>query len=97
MTQYFHAHKVLLEQCRGHMSCMRHCPTQAIRVRWGKAFISDELCVDCGTCISTCPSNAIIPVSDSLADISHFKYKVVVPSPVLYSQFEPGIHPYIIT
>ena len=25
------------ETCRGHMTCMRHCPTEAIRVRNGKS------------------------------------------------------------
>ncbi|UCD57548.1 MAG: 4Fe-4S binding protein, partial [Candidatus Hydrogenedentota bacterium] len=84
------------EKCRGHMTCVRHCPTQAIRVRGGKAVISEELCVDCGTCISVCPSGAIVPIADSVAGISDFKYKVVVPSPVLYSQFDSDVHPYII-
>ncbi len=96
MAQFYHAHKVLQEKCRGHTLCMRRCPTQAIRIRWNRAIISDELCVDCGTCISTCPSGAIVPITDPLAEISRFKYKVVVPSPVLYAQFEPNIHPYLI-
>jgi Fe-S-cluster-containing hydrogenase component 2 len=96
VAQYYHAHKVDFEKCRGHMDCMRHCPTQAIRIRGGKAFISEELCVDCGTCFSVCPSGAIIPITDPPAGISHFRYKVVVPSPVLYSQFDPNIHPHII-
>ena len=96
MTQFYHAHKVVLDKCRGHMTCMRHCPTQAIRVRGGKAVISEELCVDCGTCISVCPAGAIVPIADPVGEIAHFKYKVVVPSPVLYSQFESSIHPYVI-
>jgi len=96
LAQYYHAHKVALEKCRGHMTCMRHCPTQAIRVRGGKAVISEELCVDCGSCISVCPAGAIVPITDPVAEISHFRYKVVVPSPVLYCQFESSIHPYII-
>jgi iron only hydrogenase large subunit-like protein len=96
LPQYYHAHKVDLEKCRGHMACMRHCPTQAIRVRGGKAVISEELCIDCGTCISVCPSGAIVPITDPVAEISRFRYKVVVPSPVLYSQFESSVHPYII-
>lgn len=96
MAQYYHAYKVILEKCQGHMACMRNCPTQAIRVKGGKASISDELCVDCGNCISICPSGAIVPITDSVSEISHFKYNVVVPSPVLYSQFESDIHPYII-
>ncbi len=96
MAQYYHAYKVIAEKCRGHMACMRACPTQAIRIRDGKAFISDELCVDCGNCISICPSGAIVPITDTISEISHFKYNVVVPSPVLYSQFGSDIHPYII-
>jgi iron only hydrogenase large subunit-like protein len=96
VTQYYHAHKVVPDKCRGHMICMRHCPTQAIRVKGGKAVVSEELCVDCGTCISVCPSEAIVPITDPVAEISNFKYKVAVPSPVLYCQFEPGIHPYIL-
>lgn len=95
-AKYYHVHRVELDKCHGHMRCMRPCPTQAIRVKNAKAKISEELCVDCGTCISVCPSNAIQHVSDTVTDFSGFKYKIIVPSPVLYTQFEPGIHPYII-
>lgn len=96
MTQYYHAHKVIQQNCRQRMVCMRHCPTQAIRVRHGCASIFEELCVDCGTCISVCPSGAIVPITDAVGEISSFKYKVVVPSSVLYSQFDRDVHPYII-
>ncbi len=96
MAQYYHAHKIVLEKCRGHMACMRRCPTQAIRVRGGKAFISEELCVDCGTCMSACTAGAIVSVTDSVGELSNFKYKVVVPSSALYSQFDSSLHPYII-
>jgi iron only hydrogenase large subunit-like protein len=75
---------------------MRRCPTQAIRVVNGKAVISDELCVDCGHCIDACPESAIAISEDNLDGIAQFKYKAIVASPVLYSQFEPRIHPYII-
>lgn len=78
------------------MTCMRRCPTQAIRVRSGKASIMEELCIDCGMCISVCPAKAILPITDPLGEMSHFKYKVVIPTPVLYTQFDPSIHPYII-
>jgi len=96
LTQYYHAHKVVTEKCNGHMACMRTCPTHAIRIRDCKAVISPELCVDCGTCMSVCPHGAIDPTADPIADISGFKYKVVVPSSVLYTQFESWAHPYII-
>ena len=78
------------------MTCMRSCPTQAIRVRDKKAKISFELCVDCGTCISVCPENAIQSITDLVDDFNNFKFKIAIPSLVLYSQFDPSIHPYII-
>ena len=96
MVKYFHAHKVVPEKCRGHMACMRICPTQAIRVRHGKAVISDEFCVDCGNCIGICPEGAIVVESDMIGGLSQFRHKVIVPSPVLYAQFDPRIHPYVI-
>jgi iron only hydrogenase large subunit-like protein len=96
LAKYYHAHRVDPDKCRGHMACMRHCPAQAIRIRNEKAIISEELCVDCGACLSICPSKAIIPITELVSEISHCKYKVVIPSSVLYSQFESSIHPYII-
>ena len=96
MDTYLHAHKIIRELCQGHMSCMRQCPTQAIRVRDGKSSFSDDLCIDCGGCITACPSGAIVPSADHVESVSQFKYKVLLPTPVLYSQFNPGIHPYVI-
>ncbi len=94
--EFYHAHRVVLEKCQGRMTCMRNCPTEAIRVRDGKAVISGELCVDCGTCLSACNPGAIVPITDPVTEFSRFKYKVVVPSPVLYAQFDSSVHPYII-
>jgi len=94
--KFYHAHKVDADLCRGNMTCMRACPTQAIRVKKGKAVITDDLCVDCGNCIQVCRARAVVPITDTVADVSRFRYKVVVPSSVLYSQFEPDVHPYII-
>ena len=96
MVQFYHAHKVIAENCTGHMKCMRSCPTQAIRIKNQKAVISEDLCVDCGNCFSVCPSQAIAIVVDPLQDIKQFKYNVAVPAAVFYSQFDPSIHPYII-
>ncbi len=96
MTPYYHAHKISEEKCVGHRRCLRACPTQAIRIKGGKAVICEELCIDCGICFSVCPAGAILPISDPIDGINNFKYKVVVPSGVFYSQFESSIHPYII-
>ncbi len=95
-TPFVHALRVDPDRCRGHMTCMRRCPTQAIRVRGGKAVISDELCVDCGNCIPACPEGAIVPVVPPFADIYSFKYRVAVPTGALYAQFEPSVHPFVI-
>ena len=72
---------------------MRACPTQAIRVKNGKARVLPELCVDCGLCLRVCPSGAIQATTQSFAEIDKFKYKVAVPSPVLFGQFPLGISP----
>ena len=34
----------------GCTNCIKRCPTQAIRVRDGKAQIITERCIDCGSC-----------------------------------------------
>ena len=96
MSQYYHAHKIIAAKCNGRMKCMRYCPTQAIRVRDNNATISEELCVDCGMCLSVCPSEAIVPITDPISKFSRYKHKVIVPAPVFYSQFDYSIHPYII-
>lgn len=96
MGQYYHAHHIDTAKCDGRMKCMRVCPTQAIRIRNHKAQISDELCVDCGTCLKICPTDSINSKADTFDNFSHFKYKVVIPAAVFYSQFDPLIHPYII-
>jgi len=95
-SHFVHAHRVDPDKCRGHTACMRHCPTEAIRMRNGKPVISEDLCIDCGICISVCPEGAIVPVAPPLADMSSFKYKIAVPTGALYAQFDPSIHPYVI-
>ena len=37
--------------CQGCTTCMRSCPTGAIRIRNGKAIVADNKCVDCGECM----------------------------------------------
>lgn len=72
---------------------MRACPTQAIRVKDGKARLRPELCIDCGLCLRACPSGAIQATTWSFAEIDKFRYKVAVPSPVLFGQFPLGVSP----
>ncbi len=93
MKQYFHSIQIDTEKCDGRMKCMRVCPTQAIRVRNGKATIIEEKCIDCGECITACPHNAIIPLTDPFGELTKFRHTVSIPSPALYAQFGREILP----
>jgi len=75
------------------MKCMRICPTQAIRVRKGKAYIIEDKCIDCGECITICPTRAIVPLTDPFGELSKFRHTVAIPSPALYAQFSAEIMP----
>ncbi|MDH5384293.1 MAG: 4Fe-4S binding protein [Candidatus Aminicenantes bacterium] len=93
MNQYFHSIRIETEKCDGRMKCLRVCPTQAIRVRKGKAMIIEEKCIDCGECITVCPHNAIVPLTDPFGELTKFRYTVAIPSPALYAQFGREILP----
>jgi len=83
-------HSVTLDpaKCKGCTTCVRFCPTEAIRVRKGRAFIIDERCIDCGECIRTCPNNAKKAVSDPLSALEGYAIRVALPAPTLYGQFD---------
>mgnify|MGYP000348259482 CR=1 FL=1 len=50
--------KVNEEKCVGCGSCENVCPVEAIKLKDGKAKISDN-CVECGACVGECPVEAI--------------------------------------
>ncbi len=89
MGDYFHSVRLDEEKCRGCTNCIKRCPTEAIRVRKGKARIINERCIDCGECIRICPYHAKKAVTDEFTGISAFKYRIAIPAPTLYSQFKP--------
>ncbi len=84
---YFHSVRLLSDECKGCTHCIRTCPTEAIRVRNGKATIITDRCIDCGECIRTCPNNAKIAVTEPLTEINKFSYKIAIPAPSFVSQF----------
>ena len=49
MDRFFHSVTLDKEKCVGCTNCIKRCPTQAIRVRGGKAQIISERCIDCVT------------------------------------------------
>ncbi len=87
MGQYFHSVTLDQEKCRGCTNCIKRCPTEAIRVREGKARIFEERCVDCGECIRACPNHAKSAMTDKLDRLAEFQYKVALPAPSYYGQF----------
>ena len=87
MNIYFHSVELDAERCCGCTNCLKRCPTEAIRIRDGKAHILSERCIDCGECIRVCPHHAKRARSDSLEDIEQYKIKVAIPAPALFGQF----------
>ena len=84
---YFHSVKLDEEKCHGCTNCISHCPTEAIRVRHGKAKIINQRCIDCGECIRVCQSHAKIAAADDFSMLENFKYNIAMPAPSFYSQF----------
>ncbi|MBO7304403.1 MAG: 4Fe-4S binding protein [Clostridia bacterium] len=83
-------HSVLLDEskCTGCTTCLKRCPTEAIRIRDGRATINSERCIDCGECIRVCPHKAKKAVCGKLAGMDRFKWKIALPAPTLYGQFD---------
>jgi iron only hydrogenase large subunit-like protein len=87
-NQYFHSVILDKDKCKGCTNCLKRCPTEAIRIRNGKAKIIKERCIDCGECIRICPYHAKSAVTDALKDMERFKYNVALPAPSFYVQFK---------
>ena len=86
--EYFHSVTLEKDLCKGCTNCISECPTEAIRVRDGKAIILSPKCIDCGECIRKCPSHAKKAVSDPLDIIKKYDFKVAIPAPSFYGQFK---------
>jgi iron only hydrogenase large subunit-like protein len=86
-NDFHHALAVTNDLCIGCTHCMTVCPTQAIRVRKGKARIIANRCVDCGECYKACPVSAITVEQDDLEMIRGYKARVILIPSVLIGQF----------
>lgn len=85
---YAHSVELDVSKCTGCTTCLRHCPTEAIRIRNGHAVINDDRCIDCGECIRVCPNNAKKAMCSKFEHHQHYKYKIALPAPSLYGQFD---------
>ncbi len=88
MNTYEHSVVLDVEKCNGCTTCLKHCPTEAIRIKNGHAVINEGRCIDCGECIRVCPNNAKKAKTGSLSEIDKFKWKIALPAPTLYGQFD---------
>ncbi len=88
MHTYEHSVFLDVPKCTGCTTCLRRCPTEAIRIRDGHAVINEHRCIDCGECIRSCPHKAKKAVCSNLESMDRFKWKIALPAPTLYGQFD---------
>lgn len=88
---FHHALKIREDFCEGCSHCMNVCPTEALRVKNGKAVLYGEKCIDCGKCFRECPSGAIIIDHDDFNFIFDYKFRIALVPAVFSAQFPEEI------
>lgn len=87
MGKFYNSVRLNEDLCMGCINCIKRCPTEAIRVRDGKAVITKKFCIDCGECIRHCPHHAKQAMFDEFGVLNDYEYTVALPAPSLYGQF----------
>ena len=82
MDKFYHSVRLDESLCKGCINCIKRCPTEAIRVRGGKASINNKFCIDCGECIRVCPHHAKLATYDKLDVMKKYRYTVGLPAPI---------------
>ncbi len=88
MHKYEHSVALDVSRCTGCTTCLKRCPTEAIRIHDGHAQINTHRCIDCGICIRMCPNKAKKATYSKLDNVMNYKWKIALPAPALYGQFE---------
>lgn len=89
--EFYHALTIDKDVCVGCANCMSVCPTEAIRIRNGKAELYNNKCIDCGACYKVCPVKAIFIKQDDFEEIKNYKYKIALVPAILIGQFSRTI------
>lgn len=88
---FYHSLEIDRDKCIGCSRCMKICPTEAIRIRDGKAAIKEHRCIDCGKCHPNCPSHAIVIKQDDFDEIQKYPHSVALVPAVFLGQFPDEI------
>lgn len=91
IPHFHHALKIKDDLCIGCSHCMAVCPTEALRIKGGKARLNDNRCVDCGECFKACPASAIIIEHDDFNKIFEFTYRIALVPAIFIGQFPDGV------
>jgi iron only hydrogenase large subunit-like protein len=76
------------DKCIGCTNCIKRCPTEAIRVKNGKAITDLARCIYCGECLRACPYHANQPNLDKMDVIFKFEKRIAILDPSIFSQFK---------
>ncbi len=88
---FYHALKIQENVCFGCTHCMKVCPTEALRIRNGKAKLIPERCIDCGECMRVCPVGAIAVEEDDISKIFQYPHRIAILPSVFIGQFPRNI------
>jgi iron only hydrogenase large subunit-like protein len=88
---FFHALTIDEDSCIGCSHCMKACPTEALRVRDGKAKLQPDRCIDCGNCFKVCPTKSIYIKQDDFDNIFNYACRVALVPSVFMGQFPNDI------
>ncbi|MDR2836384.1 MAG: 4Fe-4S dicluster domain-containing protein [Bacteroidales bacterium] len=87
-SYFYHALNVNKDICLGCTHCIKSCPTEAIRIKNGKAEITDNKCIDCGECLKSCSVNAIHIKQDDFDSLNNYKYRIALVPAIFIGQFD---------
>jgi anti-sigma regulatory factor (Ser/Thr protein kinase)/Fe-S-cluster-containing hydrogenase component 2 len=84
--------RVIAENCRECLFCVRACPTRALRVHKGIPEVLKEVCIDCTSCIEACKSGALT-MARTASQIEPSDEKILIVPPHFLAQFSATISP----